>query len=79
VSSTKGGGGPRPSDRPDLLLADGGLPATTADDVAALRRHRPRAGASWVDELTLLAAQAPGAAAELRRRRTSAGLRPFEL
>jgi hypothetical protein len=66
----------RPSDR---LLADGGLPATTAGDVAALRRHPPRAGSGWVDQLTLLAAQAPEAAAELHRRRTAAGLRPFEL
>jgi hypothetical protein len=55
---------------------------TTADDIRALREHRLRQlqpGIDWLDELTVLAAQAPAAAADLRQRRTFAGLRPFEL
>jgi len=53
---------------------------TTADDVRALREHRPRQpGIDWLDELTVLALQAPPAAASLRQRRTFAGLPPFEL
>ena len=63
----------------DQPLANDGLPTTTGEDIAALRRNRPGAGSSWLDELAVLAAQAPQAAAALRRRRTSAGLRPFEL
>lgn len=60
------------------LFGDGDLPTTTAD-VLALRRHRPGAGADWLEELAALAKQAPDAAAALRRRRTFAGLPPFEL
>lgn len=59
-------------------FGDGDLP-TTADDVLALRRHRPRAGSDWLAELGTLAEQMPGAAADLSRRRTFAGLPPFEL
>ena len=62
----------------ELLFGDGDLP-TTADDVLALRRHRPRAGADWLAELAMLADQMPGAAADLSRRRTFAGLPPFDL
>ena len=62
------------------LFGDADLP-TTADDVRALREHRPRqlSRIDWLDELTLLASQAPPAAAGLRQRRTFAGLPPFEL
>jgi hypothetical protein len=60
------------------LFGDGDLP-TTADDVLALRRHRPRAGSDWLADLARLAEQMPGAAADLSRRRTFAGLPPFEL
>jgi hypothetical protein len=55
---------------------------TTADDVRALREHRPRQlqpGIDWLEELTVLASQAPRAAACRRQRRTFAGLPPFEL
>jgi hypothetical protein len=55
---------------------------TTADDVRALREHRPQLlqpGIDWLEELTVLASQAPPAAAGLRLRRTFAGLAPFEL
>jgi len=64
----------------DLFGADD-LP-TTGDDVRALREHRPQQaqpGIDWLEELTVLACQAPPAAAGLRRRRTFAGLPPFEL
>jgi len=63
------------------LFGDDDLP-TTADDVRALREHRLRQlepGINWLDELTVLAAQAPPAASALRQRRTFAGLPPFEL
>lgn len=62
----------------EALFGDGDLP-TTADDVLALRRLRPRAGSDWLGELGTLAEQMPGAAADLGRRRTFAGLPPFEL
>jgi hypothetical protein len=52
---------------------------TTAADVAALRRHRPVAGRNWLDELTALSNQFPGAAAALARRPTFAGMAPFSL
>jgi hypothetical protein len=58
--------------------SDQDLP-TTAEDVQALRKHRPSAGGDWLADLTALAAQAPEAAIALRRRRTFAGLPPFEL
>lgn len=64
--------------RPSDLFGDDDLP-TTADDVHALREHRPRPGTDWLDELTALAAQAPQATANLRQRRTFVGLPPFEL
>jgi hypothetical protein len=63
------------------LFGDDDLP-TTADDVRALREHRPRQlqpGVDWLEKLTLLASQAPLAAAGLRQRRNFAGLPPFEL
>jgi hypothetical protein len=63
------------------LFGDADLP-TTADDVRALREHRPGQLPSpidWLAELSLLASQAPPAAAGLRQRRTFAGLAPFEL
>ena len=63
------------------LFGDGDLPTTT-EDVRALREHRPwqtRPGTGWLEELTVLAAQAPQATANLRQRRTFAGLPPFEL
>jgi len=64
------------------LFGDADLP-TTADDVRALREHRPghlQPGVDWLGELTLLASQAPlAAAAGLRQRRNFAGLPPFEL
>lgn len=61
------------------LFGDADLPTTTAD-VLALRRHRPRAGADWLEDLAALSRQMPDdAAAALRRRRTFAGLPPFEL
>jgi|GEM_PF-2961717 len=66
------------SKRVSDLFGDDDLP-TAADDVHALREHRPRLGTDWLDELTALAAQAPEAASDLRRRRTFAGLPPFEL
>jgi hypothetical protein len=55
---------------------------TTAQDVRALREHRPRQpqpGSDWLEELTVLASQVPPAAASLRQRRTFASLPPFEL
>ncbi len=61
------------------LFGDSDLP-TTSDDVLALRRHRPRTGADWLEDLVRLAEQMPDdAAAALRRRPTFAGLPPFEL
>ena len=63
------------------LFGDDDLP-TTADDVRALREHRPwqaQPGTEWLEELTVLASQAPQSAADLRQRRTFAGLPPFEL
>jgi hypothetical protein len=69
------------SRRASDLFGDADL-ATTADDVRALREHRPRqpqSGIDWLAELTLLASQAPPAAAGRRQRRTFAGLAPFEL
>jgi hypothetical protein len=63
------------------LFGDDDLP-TTADDVRALREHRLhelQPGINWLDELTVLAAQAPPATAGLSQRRTFAGLEPFEL
>lgn len=61
------------------LFGDADLP-TTSTDVLALRRHRPRPGADWLEDLAALARQMPdGAASALRRRRTFAGLPPFEL
>jgi hypothetical protein len=52
---------------------------TTEEDLRALRRHRPQAGGDCLAELTRLSAQVPGAAASLRKRRTFAGLEPFEI
>jgi hypothetical protein len=52
---------------------------TTAADVEALRRHRPRGGDEWLAQVTALAAQVPEALAGRRERRTFAGLAPFEL
>jgi hypothetical protein len=68
------------SRRASDLFGDADLP-TTADDVRALREHRPRlqSRSDWLAELTLLAAQAPPADAGLGQRRTFAGLAPFEL
>jgi len=66
------------SKRVSDLFGDDDLP-TTADDVRALREHRPRPGIHWLDELTVLAAQVPEVASNLRQRRTFAGLPPFEL
>jgi hypothetical protein len=63
------------------LFGDDDLP-TTADDVRALREHRPRQpqpGVEWLEQLTVLASQAPTAATNLRQRRSFAGLPPFEL
>jgi hypothetical protein len=62
----------------DLPFCDGDLP-TSRDDVRALREHRPKPGIDWLEELTSLARQVPQAATNLRRRRTFAGLAPFEL
>ena len=69
------------SRRASDLFGDADLP-TTADDVRALREHRPgqlQPEVDWLEKLTLLASQAPTAAAGLRQRRTFAGLPPFEL
>jgi hypothetical protein len=61
------------------LFGDRDLPTTSAD-VLALRLHRPRAGADWLEDLVTLAKQMPDdVTAALRRRRTFAGLPPFEL
>jgi hypothetical protein len=60
------------------LFGEDDLP-TTADDVAALRQHRPQAADEWLAQLTVLAAQAPQTPASRRERRTFAGLPPFEL
>jgi hypothetical protein len=65
----------RPSDQ---LFADEDLP-TTGADVQALREHRPRAGADWLEQLAALALQFPTAANGLRQRPTFAGCVPFEL
>jgi hypothetical protein len=63
----------------DRLFAEEDLP-TSGRDVQALREHRPRLGADWLEQLTALATQAPpAAAAALRRRPTSAGRAPLEL
>ena len=62
----------------DPPFCDGDLP-TSRDDVRALRENRPNPATDWLDELTHLARQMPQAAANLRRRRTFAGLAPFEL
>ncbi len=62
-------------------FGDDDLP-TTAEDVGALRRHRPMADDDWLDQITALAAAfalAPRAVAVRRERRTFAGLPPFEL
>lgn len=59
------------------LLSEGDLP-TAGSDVQALRAHRPGASEDWLAELTALAAQFRGAT-DLSRRRTFAGLPPFEL
>ena len=68
-----------PSEPPEPVFGDRDLPTTSAD-VVALRRHRPQAGADWLEDLVTLARQMPDdAAAALRRRRTFAGLPPFEL
>jgi hypothetical protein len=69
------------SRRASDLFGDADLP-TTADDVRAVREHRPRqpqSGIDWLQELTVLALQVPPAAAGLRQRHTFAGLAPFEL
>jgi hypothetical protein len=66
---------------PDLLFLDRDLP-TTAEDVRALREHRPRGPRGpddWWDQLTLLSEQVPNAAEALRRRPTFEGYEPFEL
>ncbi len=63
---------------PRLFDRDGDL-VTTANDVEALRVHRPEAGPDWLEDLTRLAAQAGQPAGNLRERRTFAGLPPFEL
>ncbi len=60
------------------LLGFGDLP-TTDEDVRALRQLRVPTAGDWLAALTALAAQVPHAEAVLRRRRTFAGLAPFEL
>jgi hypothetical protein len=68
-----------PSEKPaEEPFGPGAVPTTPAD-VAALRRHRPVAGSNWLDELTALSSQFPGAAAALARRPTFAGMAPFSL
>lgn len=62
----------------DLLFLERDLP-TTADDVRALREHRPRAAADWWNELTMLSEQAGLSVDALRRRPTFAGCEPFKL
>jgi hypothetical protein len=62
----------------DLLSLEQDLP-TTAEDIRALREHRPRASADWWNELTSLSEQAGPSAEALRRRPTFAGCEPFEL
>jgi hypothetical protein len=52
---------------------------TTREDIRALRELRPRGGSDWLADLTCLAATAPHGATDLRRRRTFAGLSPFEI
>jgi hypothetical protein len=62
----------------DLLFLERDVP-TTAEDVRALREHRPRAAAEWWNELTTLSEQVPRASEALRLRPTFAGYEPFEL
>lgn len=69
------------SRRASDLFGDDDLP-TTAEDVRALREHRPlqlQPRIDWLAELTLLASQAPLAALGLRQRRIFSNLAPFEL
>ena len=66
------------SDKPsDWLDLEQDL-VTTPDDIRALREHRPRAGADWLEQIEALSPEklAPGIAP---RRTTSAGYLPFEL
>lgn len=64
----------KPSDRLDL---EQDL-VTTSDDIRALREHRPRAGADWLEQIEALSVEklAPDTPP---RRTTSAGYLPFEL
>lgn len=62
----------------DLIFLERDLP-TTAEDVRALREHRPQAAADWWNQLTALSEQVPRAAEILRSRPTFAGREPFEL
>ena len=68
----------RSNEPADLLFLERDLP-TTAEDVRALREHRPRAAADWWDQLTALAEQAGSSTEALRLRPTFAGCEPFEL
>lgn len=71
-------GSTRSSEPLDLLDLDRDIP-TTAEDVQALRRHRPRVPENWWDVLTAASEQLPGLEEARRRRRTFAGCPPFEL
>lgn len=61
---------------PDLDM-ERDLP-TTAEDVAALRRHRPDPPADWLERLTALSDLALFSSAP-RDRPTAAGRPPFDL
>lgn len=64
-----------PSD--SLLDLDRDLP-TTPEDIAALRRHRPKPDLPWWEQLQILHDQVPDAAEQARRRPVFSGP-PFEL
>lgn len=68
----------RSNESADLLFLERDLP-TTAEDIRAMREHRPRASADWWDQLTVLSEQAGVSTQALRCRPTFAGCEPFEL
>jgi hypothetical protein len=66
------------SKKADLLFLERDL-ALSAEDLRAMREHRPSAWANWWDQLTMLSEQFPASAEELSRRKTFEGYEPFEL
>lgn len=67
------------SKRPELLDLERDLP-TTAEDVQVLRELRlRRTQGGWEDLLLQLSAAEPTSSDELRKRKTMAGMEPFEL